>query len=459
MRLFNTLTRKKEELKPIKKGQISLYTCGPTVYDYAHIGNLRTYIFEDLLKKTLLYNKYKVNHVMNITDVGHLTTDQDNGEDKMEVGAKRENKTAWEIAKIYTKAFQEDMKKLNILPPNKWCKATDHIKEQIDLIKQLEKKGYTYKIEDGIYFDTSRLKDYGKLAKLDIQGLQEGARVDVRGKKNKTDFALWKFSPKGQKRQMEWKSPWSERGFPGWHIECSAMAQKYLGNPFDIHCGGIDHIPVHHTNEIAQTEAATGRPLANYWVHGEFLIDKEGKISKSRGEFLTLDTLKEKDIDPLVYKYFCLMTHYRVPLAFSWEALESAKNALNHLREKIQSLTQKDKKTKYAEQYQKKFQEAINDDLNIPVALATVWDTLKDSTLSDTDKKNMVKEADKILGLNLTKKQKEEKVPAEIKKLAEEREKSRKNKDWKKSDELRDKIKRLGYTIEDSEKGFRIKKQ
>ncbi|MBS3144527.1 cysteine--tRNA ligase [Candidatus Woesearchaeota archaeon] len=458
MRLFNTLTRKKEELKPIKKGQIGLYTCGPTVYHYAHIGNLRTYIFEDLLKRALIYDGLKVNHVMNITDVGHLTSDQDSGEDKMEVGAKRENKTAWEIAEFYTKAFQADMKKLNMLQPSKWCKATDHIKEQIELIKQLEKKGYTYKIEDGIYFDTGKLKDYGKLARLDIKGLQEGARIDVRGKKNKTDFALWKFSPDEGKRQMEWSSPFG-KGFPGWHLECSAMAQKYLGNPFDIHCGGIDHIPVHHTNEIAQTEAATGKPLANMWLHGEFLIDKEGKMSKSKGDILTLSTVEEKGYDLLAYRYLCLTTHYRMPLSFSWEALDGAKNALNHLREKVQSLTIKDKKTKNSEVYQKKFKEAINDDLNMPNALATLWDALKDNTLSNADKKEIIQEADKVLGLDLANKPKTEKIPLEVIQWAKEREVARKEKDWKKSDEAREKIKQAGYSIEDSEQGFKIKKQ
>ncbi len=457
MKLCNTLTRKKEELKPIKKGVIGLYTCGPTVYHYAHIGNLRTYIFEDLLKRTLIYNGFKVRHVMNITDVGHLTSDQDTGEDKMEVGAKRENKSAWNIAKFYTKAFQQDIKKLNILPPDIWCKATSHIKEQIELIKQLEKKRCTYKTEDGIYFDTSKLKDYGKLARLDTQGLQEGARIDIKGKKHKTDFALWKFSPKDGKRQMEWKSPWGT-GFPGWHIECSAMAQKYLGNPFDIHCGGIDHIPVHHTNEIAQTEAATGKPLANIWMHGAFLIDKEGKMSKSRGDMLTLAAVEEKNYDPLAYRYLCLTTHYRVPLTFSWEALDGAKNALNHLREKVRELKSSGK-TKKVAIYLQQFKEAINDDLNTPVALASVWDVMKDSNLTDADKKGIIKEADKIFRLNLTKKPKEEKIPAAVHKLAKERATARENKDWKKSDELREKIKQLGYAIEDTETNFRIRKQ
>ncbi|HLC72039.1 MAG TPA: cysteine--tRNA ligase [Candidatus Nanoarchaeia archaeon] len=457
MKIFNTLTRKKEELQPIKKGVISLWACGPTVYNYAHIGNLRTYIFEDLLKRTLIYDGFKVNHVMNITDVGHLTSDQDSGEDKMELGAKRENKTAWQIAEFYTKAFQQDMRKLNILPPTKWCRATDHIKEQVELIKQLEKKKYTYKIDDGVYFDTSKLKDYGKLAKLDIQGLQEGARVDVRGKKNKTDFALWKFSPVGEKRQMEWISPWG-KGFPGWHIECSAMAQKYLGNPFDIHCGGIDHIPVHHTNEIAQTEAATGKPLANIWMHGEFLVDKEEKMSKSKGNILTLTKVEQEGYEPEVFRYACLTTHYRMPLSFSWEALAGAKNALNHLREKIKSLTKRGKKTKESEKYKMKFKDAVNDDLNMPMALAAFWEAIKDETLTDADKKEIVREVNKVFGLNLTKKQKAEKIPTEITKWAKEREKARKEKNWKKADKARDKIKELGYAIEDSENGFKVRK-
>jgi len=459
MKLFNTLTRKKEELKPIKKGLVGIYTCGPTTYQYAHIGNLRTYIFEDILKRALLYNGYKVKHVMNITDVGHLTSDQDTGEDKIELGAKRENKSAWEIATFYTKAFKEDIKKLNILPPSIWCKATDHIKEQIELIKLLEKKGFTYKTEDGIYFDTSKLQDYGKLAKLNIQGLQEGARVDVKGKKHKTDFALWKFSPKDEKRQMEWKSPWSDRGgFPGWHIECSAMAQKYLGNPFDIHCGGIDHIPVHHTNEIAQTEAATGKSLAKYWMHGEFLILKEEKMSKSLGNIITLKTLEEQGYDPVAYRYLCLTAHYRMPLTFSWEALDGAKNSLNRLREKIQEL-KSDKKTKHEKKYVKQFRDAVNDDLNMPIALSILWEVLKDDALNDADKKEVVKEADKVLGLDLLKKPKAEKIPQEILKLIKKREQARKQKDWKRSDKLRNQIKSLEYSIEDLEKGYRIKKQ
>jgi len=290
--LYNTLTRKKEEFKSLKKNEVSLYTCGPTVYNFAHIGNLRTYIFEDLLKRVLLYNKNKIKHVMNITDVGHLTSDADTGEDKIEAASKKEHKTAWQIAEFYTKAFKDDMKKLNLLPPSVWCKATDHIKEQIKWVQDLEKAGYTYKTADGIYFNTSKFKDYGKLALLEKQQLQAGKRVAMGDKKSPTDFALCKFSSPEEKRQMEWNSPWG-KGFPGWHIECSVMATKYLGKQFDIHCGGVDHIPIHHTNEIAQTEALTKKKWVNYWLHGEFLILEEEKMSKSKGNILTLSVVEE----------------------------------------------------------------------------------------------------------------------------------------------------------------------
>ena len=271
IRLFNSLTRKKEIFKPIKKGFVNIYTCGPTVYAYQHIGNLRSYIFSDILKRVFLYDKYKVKHVMNITDVGHLSSDADTGEDKIEKAAQKERKTAKEITEYYWKIFRDDFKRLNIIEPDIWCKATDHIKEQIDLIKKLEKKGYTYKTSDGIYFDTSKLKNYGELAQLKKQKLQAGKRVTLGEKKNITDFALWKFSPKNEKRQQEWDSPWGI-GFPGWHIECSAMSMKYLGEHFDIHTGGIDHISIHHTNEIAQNEGVTGHKVVNFWIHGEFLV-------------------------------------------------------------------------------------------------------------------------------------------------------------------------------------------
>jgi len=476
IKLHNTLTRKLEIFKPIKKGSVGLYTCGPTVYNYAHIGNLRTYVFEDILKRVLLYNDYKVKHVMNITDVGHLTSDADEGEDKMEKGAKRENKTAWEIAEFYTQAFKNDMEDLNLFTPSKWCKATDHIKEQINLIKKLEKKEYTYKTSDGVYFDSSKLKDYGKLANLKKQKLKAGVRVDLGEKKNITDFALWKFSNKNEKRQMEWKSPWGI-GFPGWHLECSAMSVKYLNQPFDIHCGGIDHIPVHHTNEIAQSEAAFDKPLANYWLHGEFLIVKDGKMAKSANNFITLQTIKDKNITPLAYRYFLLQTHYRKELKFSWKALEAAENGLKHLYNSARKIEDKNvgigldlsslcnegvainnKQSSFAkataDTVKDKFLKLINNNLDTPNALALIWKALKDKKINlDT-----LLKFDEVLGLkikeNLNKKEKV--LPAEIQKILDERNKARKNKDWKKSDELREKLEKTGYIIEDTKIGTKI---
>ncbi len=374
IRLYNTLTQRKDEFAPIEPGKIRLYTCGPTVYNYAHIGNLRTYVFEDVLKRVLTTGGYQVRHVMNVTDVGHLTSDADVGEDKMEKGAAREGKTVWEIAEFYWQAFRRDMARLNLLEPDVWCKATDHIAEQITMVQTLEQKGYTYTIEDGVYFDTSRLRDYGKLARLDVAGLQAGARVEmVAGKRNTTDFALWKFSPKDKQRLMEWPSPWGV-GFPGWHIECSAMALKYLGERVDIHCGGVDHIAVHHTNEIAQAEAALGHQWVNCWLHAEFLVIPRGqsgeteKMAKS-GEFLKLDVLVEKGYDPLDYRYFCLGAHYRQQLAFTWEALDAAKIAMGRLKRIVLDLRKEYRDgQKPIERWMAEFREAAEDDLNMPRA-------------------------------------------------------------------------------------------
>ncbi len=455
--LYNTLTRKKEEFKPIKKKHVSLYACGPTVYSYAHIGNLRTYIFEDVLKRTLFCNKYKVKHVMNITDVGHLTSDADTGEDKMELAAKKESKSAWDIAKFYTNSFKKDIKELNILPPNIWCKATVHIKEQINWIKKLEKAGFTYKTSDGIYFDTSKFRDYGKLALLEKQHLQAGKRIAVGEKKNPADFALWKFSPKNEKRQMEWKSPWSEKGFPGWHIECSAMATKYLGKQFDIHCGGIDHIPIHHTNEIAQTEAITRKKWVNYWLHGEFLLLEE-KMSKSKGNIITLSTIEEKGFSPLDYRYFCLNSHYRKQLTFTWEALEAARNARSRIKEKIKEMNKSKSNPEAVREYKEQFIRVINDDLNTPEALAVLWSVLKDNTLSKKDVLTLIKEFDKVFALNLTKEEKIS-VPKDILLLAKRRQKYREQKEFSSSDKIRKEIESKGYIIEDQDKGFRLKKQ
>ncbi|MBI4779564.1 cysteine--tRNA ligase, partial [Candidatus Falkowbacteria bacterium] len=418
--LYNTLTRKKEEFKAIKKDRAGLYTCGPTVYNYAHLGNLRSYLFEDILKRVLFYNGYKVKHVMNITDVGHLTGDRDMGEDKLEIGAKREGKTAWEIAEFYTQAFKNDIKTLNILPPDIWCKATGHTKEQINLIKILEKKGYTYKTSDGIYFNTAKFKNYAKLSRLNLKTLKEGARVEKNDeKKNATDFALWKFSiplaplvrgVKAAKRQMEWQSPWGV-GFPGWHIECSAMSLKYLGDHFDIHCGGVDHIGVHHTNEIAQTEAATGKsPWVNYWLHGAFLNIAGGKkMAKSEDNFLTMENaLIKKGINPLAFRFAALQTHYRKPMEYSEESIKSAKNGWVHLYNQVQNLGIYDQASgKWIYEmgnvdllHKEKFFNAINDDLNIPQALAVAQELLK-SNLSQADKLSTIIDFDKVFGLDL----------------------------------------------------------
>ena len=331
LRLFDTYTRSLRDFDPLHPPEVGIYCCGPTVYDYAHVGNLRTYIFEDILRRVLEFNGYRVKHVMNITDVGHLTSDADTGEDRMEKGSRRTGKLAWEIAEIYTQEFKKDLQRLNINEPHIWCRATDHILEQIDFIKCIEVKGYTYHTADGIYFDTSKLPDYGHMARLDIEGLRAGARVDMADKRNTTDFALWKFSPSGEKRQMEWDSPWGV-GFPGWHIECSAMAAKYLGSFFDIHCGGEDHIMVHHSNEIAQMQACHGTHLANFWMHGYFLQVDESRMGKSVGNFLRLQTLIDRGYDPLAWRLFCLSAHYRSKLNFTWESLEGSETALNRLR-------------------------------------------------------------------------------------------------------------------------------
>ncbi len=449
LKIYNTLTRKKENFKPIEKGKVGMYVCGPTVYWYQHIGNLRTYIFADILRRVLKYDGFKVKHVMNVTDVGHLTSDEDTGEDKMERAAAKEGKKAEDIANFYWKIFREDFKKLNIIEPDIWSKATEHIKEQINLIRKLEEKGFTYKTSDGIYFDTSKFKNYGKLAKLKVEGLEAGKRVDLKEKKNPTDFALWKFSL-GVKRQQEWNSPWSV-GFPGWHIECSAMSMKYLGEHFDIHTGGIDHIPVHHTNEIAQSEAATGKKFVNYWMHGAFLTSKGEKISKSKGGLYTISDLEKLGFAPLIYRYLVLNAHYRKMLDFSLEAMENAKISYERLKNIISELKADGKINK---KYLKEFEDAMNDDLNMPNALAVLWKLVRDEMAEG--KFETIKKMDSVFGLDLLKKEKVI-IPAEIKKLAEEREKARGKKDWKKADKLREEIKEMGWEIEDKEEGYELK--
>lgn len=466
--LYNTLSRKKEEFKSIIKEQVGIYTCGPTVYDFAHIGNLRTYLFEDFLVRTLLYNGYKIKRVMNITDVGHLSGDMDMGEDKMEKGAAREGKNAWEIADFYTESFKNDLRSLNILEPSIWCKATDSISEQINLIQVLEEKGFTYKTSDGLYFNTAKFKDYNKLSHLPLKDLKEGARVEKNPEKiNPTDFALWKFSPSNSNRQMEWESPWG-KGFPGWHLECSAMSLKELGKQLDIHCGGIDHINVHHTNEIAQSEAATNNKFFNYWLHGAFLNIYGGKkMAKSDGNFLTLkNAIIDKNINPLAYRFASLQVHYRKPMEYAEDLLLQADLGLESLNKQVLSLLENNdqKKTgKVNKDSKSLFLKAINDDLNMPQALAVLFSVFK-ADLSVADKLTTIFDFDKVLGLSLDKLKidKDFDVPKEVNNLILRRLTARENKDWAMSDKLREDIESAGYLIEDikdGEKMFRLKKK
>ncbi|MGB0693359.1 MAG: cysteine--tRNA ligase [Pseudomonadales bacterium] len=452
LQLFDTYERKVRPFEPLTPGKVGIYACGPTVYNFAHIGNLRTYLFEDLLKRVLLRNGYEVNHIINITDVGHLTSDADTGEDKMELGAKRTGMTAWELAAFYTDAFQKDLKRLNVLDPSVWCKATDHIEEQITFIKELEEKEFTYRTSDGIYFDSRKLNNYGFLARLDIEGLQAGARVDQGERKFVTDFALWKFSPEDEQRQMEWDSPWG-RGFPGWHIECSAMSAKYLGDYFDIHCGGEDHIPIHHTNEIAQTEAARGTRLANYWMHGYFLQLDNAKMAKSSGEFLTLDVVEEKGFSSLAYRYFCFSAHYRTQMSFSWASLDAAQRTLNRLYETAWNWGEPGE---VSADYLARFDACLNDDLNMPRALAVLWELVR-SEEADSVKKATLLACDDVLGLDIANWAPAEiEVPDEVSALVQAREEARAAKDWGRADELRKQVSDLGYVIEDTKEGAKI---
>jgi len=459
--LYNTLTRRKELFESIQPKTVGLYTCGPTVYNYAHIGNLRTYLFEDILKRTLTYNGYRVKHVMNITDVGHLTGDRDMGEDKLEKGARREGKTAWEVAAHYTEAFQKDIARLNVLPPTIWCKATDTIPEQIALIQVLEDKGFTYRTADGVYFDTARFPGYTRLSHQNLEALQEGARVERNPeKRNATDFALWKFSPPGVQRQMEWDSPWGV-GFPGWHIECSAMSMKYLGDQLDIHCGGTDHIDVHHTNEIAQSEAATGKPFFRFWMHGAFLIIAGGKkMAKSEDNFLTLENaFLRQDKDPLAYRYAAFLTHYRKPMEYSDEAMEAAQNGLHHLRNQVRTLKNDAEGGSLAGEVdphlRDKFLSEINDDLNMPRAMAVVQELVK-SDLSTADKLTTLFDFDRVLGFDLEHVDQEDALPEDIRRMADERLAARQAKNWALSDQLRDAIQARGYLVQDTPQGSKV---
>jgi len=475
MKLYNTLSRSKEELHPIHDDWVGLYTCGPTVYNFAHIGNLRTYIFEDILQRTLEYNGYAVRRVMNITDVGHLTGDSDTGEEKMEKTAKTEKKSIQDIAKFYTEAFFSDLEKLNIKKPDIVAPATDHIGEQIALIQVLFERGFAYQTENAIYFDVAKFPEYGKLSGQSLKEKMTGAREEIvvdREKKNPADFALWFFlEGKFKQHILHWPSPWGE-GFPGWHVECSAISRHFLGQPFDIHTGGVDHIGTHHTNEIAQSEAAYGVPLANIWMHGEFLLIDEGKMAKSEGNFITLAELEKKGYSPLVFRYLVLGAHYRTKLNFTWESLEAAKNGLENIYEKINECSWRnihkyipEDKTMRNDQeynpgiYEESFKTAINDDLNISKALSIFQDMLI-SSLPDANKLALAKKFDKILGLSLDvpeKDQVEERV--KIYQKLKEYGQYRDNKQFVQSDVLRKEIEDLGYKVRDTAHGPYIVKK
>ena len=456
--LYDNYARALRPFVPLNAGgDVGLYTCGPTVYDYQHIGNFRTFLFEDLLKRVLRWNGHAVRHVMNITDVGHLTSDADEGEDKMEKGARRTGKTAWEIAQLYTDAFLADMKALNIEDPTILCRATDHIAEQVDFIADLERKGYTYRTGDGIYFDTSKQPDYGYLARLDKAGLQAGTRVNVGEKRLPTDFALWKFSPPGQARQMEWQSPWGV-GFPGWHIECSAMAGKYLGDWFDIHCGGEDHIPVHHTNEIAQTEARAGTHLANFWMHGYFLLANDAKMAKSAGEFLRVASLLERGYDPLAFRYLCLTSHYRTQLNFTFEALDAAQTGLDRMRQGFHALPHEGE-MKPDDGLVVRFADELNDDLNLPRALAIAWEVLRGPSPAVVKRSTLAK-FDDVLGLRLaTWTPQSVDAPDDVRALADARAAARKAKDFTEADRLRAALSGLGWDMDDRPDGYKLKRR
>ena len=459
MKLYNTMSRSVEEFVPIVPGKVSMYCCGPTVYNYAHIGNLRTYIFEDLLHRTLRRAGYDLCHVMNITDVGHLTGDGDDGEDKLGKRSRETGKSVWEIADFYTKAFFADEKDLNIIRPDIVCKATDHIQDMIDLIKRLEDRGHTYTAGGNVYFSIDTIDDYGKLARLNLDDLRSGARIEVdSNKRNPKDFVLWFTNSKFKDQAMTWDSPWG-RGYPGWHIECSAMSMKYLGEQFDIHCGGIDAIPVHHTNEIAQSEAATGHTWVNYWCHGEFLVNDKGKMSKSTGEFLTLSLLKEKGYDPLDYRYFCLSGHYRSQLMFSYEALDHARSARKGLVQKIAEYKAEAEPaaepSSEARKYMDDFDRAMENDLSAPQALSVVHLLLK-SSLPAADKLAALYHMDGILGLGFESIEpyKEERIGGDEEwALVEERAKAKKEKNYQRADEIRAELLQRGYTVKDTPSG------
>ncbi len=457
IQFYNTLTRKKEEFVPINPKEVSIYTCGPTVYYYAHIGNLRAYLFMDTLRRVLKYNGYNLKHVMNITDVGHLVSDADEGEDKMIKASKREHKDPFEIAEFYTDMFMKDLKALNIDKPEIIAKATEHIKVMEEYVKQIIKNGYTYETENTIYFDTSKLDKYGVLSNLNVEEQKAGARVDFDpNKKNISDFALWIKAP--ENHIMKWDSFFG-KCYPGWHLECSAMGNKYLGEEFDIHTGGIDHIPVHHENEIAQGKGYCGKIPAHYWMHVEFLQINGGKMSKSLNNLYTLKDLKDRGYSPLEYRMFNFSSIYRKKINFTFEAMDSAKIALKRLKDGYQRhLNGKDKvETEVIEKFKEDFLNAINDDLNMPQAMSVVWNAIKYEKKSKKIA-DMLLDFDRVLGLEIGKLEQGEELPKEILELVEKRKKAREEKNWKLSDNLRDEIIKLGYNIKDTKDGMEISK-
>ena len=489
IKVYNTLSKNKEAFKPIKTGAISMYNCGPTVYDFAHIGNLRSYVFADTLRRTLEFNDYKVHQVINITDVGHLVSEGDDGEDKMTKALKREKlpltlESMSVIAEKYFQTFVDDLKALNIELPEKFPKASEHILEDIEIIKKLDEKGFMYKTTDGLYFNTEKFPAYGKLGQSavhDSKSIDTGildakppeqnrkpeqspqhnnvSRIGINAeKKSQRDFCLWKFDAK-----LGWESPWG-RGFPGWHIECSAMSRKYLGQPFDIHTGGIDHIPVHHNNEIAQSEAAYDEPLANYWMHNEFITLNNSKMAKSAGGFITLNALKDESISPIGYRYWLLTAHYRSPTNFSFEAVHGAQNALIRLMATVSQYSAQNGQGSPITGYIDRFRMLVNDDLDTPQAIALTWELIKDPAQMDEDKLATLLEFDRVLGLGLAHVPKATDtesliLPVEITALVDAREDARKEKDWKKSDALRAEIETRGYIIKDTDKGVSVIKK
>ncbi|MSU55407.1 MAG: cysteine--tRNA ligase [Candidatus Taylorbacteria bacterium] len=475
--LFNTLTGKKEEFKSLKNGEVGIYTCGPTVYNYAHIGNLRAYVFADVLRRTFEYNGYKVKQVMNITDVGQLTSDADDGDDKMVKGLKRDGKPLTleamsELGEFYTKTFIEDLKALNIKLPHEMPRASKHIKEDIEIIERLLDKGVAYRITDGIYFDISKFPSYGTRGGFKLGELKEGARVAVNfEKRSPRDFSLWKFSDGA----IGWDASFG-RGFPGWHIECSAMSRKYLGQPFDVHTGGIDHVPVHHQNEIAQSEAAYDAPLANVWMHNEFLNMSDGKMAKSGENYITLQALKERGIHPLAYRYYLLQSHYRSPVNFSWEALEAAQRStqksleflslnefLLKMNTPITRIVSKNQPHWSVADWEKNVEAALSNDLDTPKLITLMHEAIENYNPKETARWELINKVDKILGLGLYEMAESlvkemNTVPADIKKLASAREEARKTKDFKKSDELRYQIQKEGFEVMDTDSGPIVRK-